>query len=144
MLISMRRTVATLAAAGIVLTACGTAEEAVSNSAEDPVATAAVDEPALTPIESDSGDLAAEAPVKNEASSGNQPVTAATEPAPAPVPEAVTGGRTLASQLSPASDFPENALPDIQVDDIRRQMKVSLRNVFPAERPVLFWLWAPH
>ena len=65
-------------------------------------------------------------------------------PPPPVVPEAILGGRAFATELSPTSDFPENALPDIQVDDIRRQTKVALRNVFPAERPVLLWLWAPH
>ncbi len=113
----------------------------------------AADEPALAPTESDGGDapVETEAPTESEAPVASEstapPVEetpAATDPPAAPVPDAVIGGRALASELSTASDFSENALPDIQVDDIRREMKVSLRNVFPAERPVLFWLWAPH
>jgi hypothetical protein len=142
---SVRRTASTLAAVGIALTACGTAEEAVPDTAGEPAATTAataqpVEEPDLTESES-----AAEAPVASD--SAPTPVDetpAPTDPPAAPVPEAVIGGRALASELSAASDFSENALPDIQVDDIRRGMKVTLRNVFPAERPVLLWLWAPH
>ena len=72
---------------------------------------------------------------------GTEPPVATEAPAPV---EAVIGGRAFASELSPESDFSENVLPNIQVDDIRRGTKVSLPNVFPADRPVLLWMFAPH
>jgi len=140
----VRRTAVALAAAGLVLTACGTTEDAT------PIAS---DEPAPTSTESDSSEVTVGAPAETEPPAETKPsaATVASEAAPAlsdppppVVPEAILGGRAFATELSPTSDFPENALPDIQVDDIRRQTKVALRNVFPAERPVLLWLWAPH
>lgn len=140
----VRRTALALAA-GLVLTACGTTEDTA------PITS---DEPAPTSTESDISEVTVGAPAETEPSAATVASDAVTNPAqaapavsdpPAPVvPEAMVGGRAFAAKLSPTSDFPENALPDIQVDDIRRQMKVALRNVFPAERPVLLWLWAPH
>ncbi len=164
MLSSARRATATLAAVGIVLAACGTAEDAAPNTAGEPVATAAPsDEPALTPDKSDGGDTTAGVPVETDAPTSDEPpadseagvpsdsaaapvdeASVATDPPVAVAPEAVLGGRLLASELAAESDFEDNVLPDIQVDDIRRETKVSLRNVFPADRPVLLWLWAPH
>lgn len=46
--------------------------------------------------------------------------------------------------MNPESQIATNVLPDLIVDDIGRFKKVNLRNVFPAERPVLMWMWAPH
>ena len=148
-------------ATGLVLVACGTADDAAP----------ATEPPAVTAAPADDADLTA-----NEASSteGDTPDEAATEPAPvdasvdaapaeapagepaateappateapaaAPV-DAVLGGRAFASELAPASNFAENMLPDLLVDDIRSGQKVNIRNVFPAERPVLMWMWAPH
>ena len=141
----VRRTAVALAAATLVLTACGTTEDAT------PIAS---DEPAPTSTESDISEVTVGAPAETEPSAATVASDAVTDPAeaapavsdppPPVVPEAMLGGRAFATELSPTSDFPENALPDIQVDDIRRQTKVALRNVFPAERPVLLWLWAPH
>lgn len=147
----VRRTAVALAAAGLVLTACGTTEDAT------PIAS---DEPAPTSTESDSSEVTVGAPAETEPPAETKPSAATvasdavtdpaeaapalSDPPPPVVPEAMLGGRAFATELSPTSDFLENALPDIQVDDIRRQTKVALRNVFPAERPVLLWLWAPH
>ncbi|MBT5552841.1 MAG: hypothetical protein HOJ85_03670 [Ilumatobacter sp.] len=141
----VRRTAVALAAAGLVLAACGTTEDTA------PITS---DEPAPTSTESDISEVTVGAPAETEPSAATVASDAVTDPAeaapavsdppPPVVPEAMLGGRAFATELSPTSDFPENALPDIQVDDIRRQTKVALRNVFPAERPVLLWLWAPH
>jgi len=141
----VRRTAVALAAAGLVLAACGTTEDTA------PITS---DEPAPTSTESDISEVTVGAPAETEPSAATVASDADTDPAeaapavsdppPPVVPEAMLGGRAFATELSPTSDFPENALPDIQVDDIRRQTKVALRNVLPAERPVLLWLWAPH
>lgn len=155
MLISLRRTVATLAAVGVVLTACGATEDASPNTGElSPATEVPSSDPVLEPTESSDVPAQTEAPAATEAPADTaavgepaaEPAEApvVTEPAAPPVPDAVLGGRAFASELSAASDFAENALPDLQVDDIRRKTKVNLRNVFPAERPVLVWLWAPH
>ena len=146
----VRRTAVALAAAGLVLTACGTTEDATPIASDEPA-------PASTESGSEVTDGApaeTEPPAKTEPPAATVASDAVTDPAeaapalsdppPPVVPEAILGGRAFATELSPTSDFPENALPDIQVDDIRRQTKVALRNVFPAERPVLLWLWAPH
>ena len=142
---AVRRTAVALAAASLVLAACGTTEDTA------PITS---DEPAPTSTESDISEVTVGAPAETEPSAATVASDAVTDPAeaapavsdppPPVVPEAMLGGRAFATELSPTSDFPENALPDIQVDDIRRQTKVALRNVFPAERPVLLWLWAPH
>jgi len=164
-----------LVAVGLVLAACGTAEEASPDT--DPVAVTAApaDDADLVPNEGSSteGEVvdeaepavetapAAEAPADEAEPSGEAaeppadepavteapPATEAAAPAteaPAAPVEAVIGGRALASELSAASDFADNILPDIQVDDIRSGQKVNFRNIFPAERPVLIWAWAPH
>ena len=147
----VRRTAVALAATALVLTACGTTEDAT------PIAS---DEPASASTESDSSEVTVGAPAETEPPTETEPpaatvasdavtepgetAPAASAPAAPVVPEAMLGGRAFAAELSPTSDFPENALPDIQVDDIRRQTKIALRNVFPAKRPVLLWLWAPH
>jgi hypothetical protein len=48
------------------------------------------------------------------------------------------------AEVDPASDVPANPFPDLVIDDVRRGTKVNLRNLLPAENPVLLWLWAPH
>ena len=48
------------------------------------------------------------------------------------------------ADVDPASDVPTNPFPDLVVDDVRRGKKVNLRNLLPADDPVLLWLWAPH
>jgi ABC-type glycerol-3-phosphate transport system substrate-binding protein len=42
------------------------------------------------------------------------------------------------------SDVVANQLPDVVVDDVTLGNKVNLRNVAPADTPILLWMWAPH
>ena len=42
------------------------------------------------------------------------------------------------------SDVVANQLPDVVVDDVMLGNKVNLRNVAPADTPILLWMWAPH
>ena len=51
--------------------------------------------------------------------------------------------RTLALDLRPESDVPTNLLPSVEVHDVGQDRTVNFRNIFPAERPVLLWMWAP-
>ena len=37
-----------------------------------------------------------------------------------------------------------NEVPDAALDDVATGDAVSLRSLIPAEKPVLFWFWAPH
>ncbi len=90
----------------------------------------------------ESGDTGAE-----EASTGGTVV----DPPPASAAEDATDGAAPVAgvdlgtaEVDPASDVATNPLPDLVVDDVRRDAKVNLRNLLPAERPVLLWLWAPH
>lgn len=58
-------------------------------------------------------------------------------------------GSTLApapdeTELDPAADMVANQLPDVVVDDIGRGNKVNVRNLAPADKPILLWMWAPH
>lgn len=149
---SFRTSVAALAV-GLVLASCGS----TADTQADPVTIAPTETASSSTLlaEAGSDSVPAAAAADTDPASGG---TAAIEPAatadpsqpaatdasvPAPA-EAVLGGRALASELAAASDFDANVLPDLQVDDIRAQSKVNLRNVFPADRPVLLWLWAPH
>ena len=156
---SIRASAAVLAT-GLVLIACGPASDTDSGAAPSTEpASAPATEPALVPAETPApsaatpdsqpaADAGAEEPVESE------PATAAEEPAATDIPreteapttpaEAVLGGRAFASELAADSDFAENILPDLQVDDIRSGEKINIRNVFPADRPVLMWMWAPH
>jgi hypothetical protein len=167
---SMRASAAMLAT-GLVLVACGTTSDTNSGAApttqpanapasdpdleptETPTAStemAADTEPNTSDIAADDAptdtSVAAEAPIESDpAAAAEEPVVEAPPQSKAPAPpEAVLGGRSFASELASESDFSANMLPDLQVDDIRSGQKVNLRNVFPAERPVLFWMWAPH
>jgi hypothetical protein len=47
-------------------------------------------------------------------------------------------------ELDPAADLVANQLPDVVVDDLGRGNKVNLRNLAPADTPILLWMWAPH
>lgn len=58
-------------------------------------------------------------------------------------------GSTLApppdeTELDPAADMVANQLPDVVVDDIGAGNKVNLRNLAPADTPILLWMYAPH
>ncbi len=43
-----------------------------------------------------------------------------------------------------AADTAANQLPDVVVDDIVAGNKVNVRNLAPADTPILLWMWAPH
>jgi len=47
-------------------------------------------------------------------------------------------------ELDPAADIAGNQLPDVVVDDVGAGNKVNLRNVVPADTPILLWMYAPH
>jgi len=49
-----------------------------------------------------------------------------------------------AVELDPAADIAANQLPDVVVEDVGAGNKVNLRNVAPADKPILLWLYAPH
>jgi hypothetical protein len=49
-----------------------------------------------------------------------------------------------ATELDPAADMAANQLPDVVVDDVGRGNKVNLRNLAPADTPILLWMYAPH
>ena len=52
--------------------------------------------------------------------------------------------RELALSVQPESDVAANPLPSIEVHDVGQDRMVNFRNIFPAERPVLLWMWAPY
>ena len=148
-----RSSIAVLALAGVTLGACGGSTSSDTADAPLPAATDVDAAPATEAATADTTDettadtsvetsveATAEAPTGTEPAEGDAP--APTEPAAAP--EAVVGGRALAAELAATSDVDGNPLPDLVVDDIARGTPVNLRNVFPAERPVLMWMWAPH
>ncbi len=85
-------------------------------------------------------DPAASTPVDNAGSGAPDPTTGE----PAAIEAAPPGGRALAAAVAPESEIETNLLPDLVVDDVRRQAKANFRNIFPADRPVLLWMWAPH
>ena len=49
-----------------------------------------------------------------------------------------------AVELDPAADSAANQIPDVVVDDVINGNKVNLRNVAPADTPILLWMYAPH
>ena len=60
-----------------------------------------------------------------------------------------TAGSTLAPppdvvEHDPAADTAANQIPDVVVDDVSAGNKVNLRNVAPADTPILLWMYAPH
>lgn len=52
--------------------------------------------------------------------------------------------RSLPLALRPESELASNALPSVEIHDVGQDRMVNFRNVFPAERPVLLWMWAPY
>ena len=59
------------------------------------------------------------------------------------------GGATLPAppdevEVDPAADVVANQLPDVVVDNVTLGNKVNLRNVAPADTPILLWMYAPH
>ena len=56
-----------------------------------------------------------------------------------------TGGVDLGDEtVAPAAEIETNRFPDLVVDDVGRGKKVNLRNLIPADKPVLLWMYAPH
>ncbi|MGA7759260.1 MAG: hypothetical protein WCA57_15575 [Ilumatobacteraceae bacterium] len=60
-----------------------------------------------------------------------------------------SGGTTLPAppdevELDPTADTVANQLPDVVVDNVTLGNKVNLRNVAPADTPILLWMYAPH
>ena len=51
--------------------------------------------------------------------------------------------RELGLALRPESDVPTNLLPPVEVHDVGQDRMVNFKNIFPAEQPVLLWMWAP-
>jgi hypothetical protein len=51
--------------------------------------------------------------------------------------------RELGLALRPESDVATNLLPPVEVHDVGQDRMVNFKNIFPAERPVLLWMWAP-
>jgi hypothetical protein len=47
-------------------------------------------------------------------------------------------------EVDPAADVVANQLPDAVVDNVTLGNKVNLRNVVPADTPILLWMYAPH
>lgn len=82
----------------------------------------------------------------------------ATAPATADAPESVAVAddaagtpaveqavrRELGLVLRPESDVSTNLLPPVEVHDVGQDRMVNFKNIFPAERPVLLWMWAPY
>jgi hypothetical protein len=59
--------------------------------------------------------------------------------------ELTTSGVDLGGpDVAPASEIATNLFPDLVVDDVGRGKKVNIRNIVPADKPVLLWMWAPH
>lgn len=140
-----RRTIGCVVAATALLGACGDTSSSDADATPPAPTTASVSttsavdstESTTAPAPPPASDTAAAAP---EAAEAENPAPVTEAPAPVAPVEAALGGRAFASEITTDSDV----LPDLLVDDIRRREKINLRNVFPAERPVLFWAWAPH
>ncbi len=73
---------------------------------------------------------------------------AAGEAAAATTPVVVQGDSTVRRELGlalrPESDVVTNVLPPVEVHDVGQDRMVNFKNIFPAERPVLLWMWAPY
>jgi hypothetical protein len=154
----VKRSATLAAAAGLLLVACGASggedsqpsptPQAESSSTESDTNSAASEQPAAS-TEPQADATAAETPATDSAASDNAETdsdgTDGREPESVEPPLAgMLGGRQLAEVLDDGSNVETNLLPDLLVDDVTREVKANLRNVFPAERPVLMWMWAPH
>ena len=71
----------------------------------------------------------------NDGDSGAESGGSAEPPTPAPPDDFI---------VDPESNIDINVLPDLVVDNVSLGNKVNLRNTFPAEQPVLLWMYAPH
>lgn len=108
-----------------------------TNTSDDQAVTDESTDPAMT----NPGDDGVAATAPADSTPTDPTPTDPTNPAPAPP---AVGGRALAAELAPASAFDANPLPDLVVDDIGRDAKANVANLFPASLPVLVWAWAPH
>lgn len=52
--------------------------------------------------------------------------------------------RELGLTLRTESDVSTNLMPPVEVHDVGQDRMVNFKNIFPAERPVLLWMWAPY
>lgn len=154
----IRRLVPFALVGAAVLAGCGTDGEdsasTATESADRPVATETpIPEPTDGPADEPDRPADTDAPTESdlppatEPPATDPPTTSETAPAAtdAPTPEpAPLGGRLLPDAPTAESDIATNPVPDLVVDDVGRGVEVNVRNVFPAERPVLIWMWAPH
>ena len=129
----LRAAAGVLVTATLALSACGgSSDDAASTenaggAANDtlPMASAAPSDPGAASPSPTTGDPDAAVP------------SASTDDAPGAVPSDPTA-------VQPNSDIDTNVLPDVVVDNVTTSTKVNLRNVIPADTPVLIWMWAPH
>ena len=119
-----------LLAACVTLTACGGTDSNESGAAPSPDAQA---------NSADAGE-AAETAVAAETVGEPQP-SVSTEGAGISADVAVR--RELGLSLRSESDVPTNLLPPVEVHDVGQDRMVNFKNIFPAEQPVLLWMWAP-
>lgn len=127
------RRLALALAAGLAFTACaaGSTDDAAPASDSTPttaVTTPATDDPAATDDAATDTDTD-EAAATDTAATGGEPFAVR---------------RELPLELTAASDIDTNLLPPIEVHDVGQDRMVNFRNIFPAERPVLLWMWAPY
>lgn len=63
-------------------------------------------------------------------------------------PAAPSSSPDVAAPAAPASDdTPSTAttdIPALDLIDVRTGEPVALRSLVPADKPLLFWFWAPH
>ncbi|MGA9277770.1 hypothetical protein [Ilumatobacter sp.] len=160
---NVRRLPVIVAAIGLTLAACGTSDAQSSTEPADTDALApaisAGDEASDEASDATSDPVDAESvttdpPPATDVAGTEEPVAvepAASEPAdttaapaePEPAPAEI-GGRVLAAEVDPASQFEGNPFPDLVVDDVGRRGSANLANVLPSDRPILLWAWAPH
>jgi len=154
-----RRIIVLVAGVGLTVAACGTSDSSTSSSPPASAETAddaadSVDEPADPTGAAEQVDTVATQPVDEsapgsdvlptQAPTDDEPVPAETE-APAGDPAAPeVGGRVLASEVRPESQFAGNPFPDLIVNDVGRGGQANLANLLPSDRPLLLWAWAPH
>lgn len=71
------------------------------------------------------------------------PTEALAGPESSEAAEVVSPRRVLARELRPESEVVTNPLPSVELHDVGQDRMVNFRNIFPAEQPVLLWMWAP-
>lgn len=99
-------------------------------------------EPAVSSPEASSSVASTETP--NTAETPNTTETPETPETPDAARSDAGVRRELALDVRPESDVATNPLPSVVLDDVGQDRQVDFRNIFPAERPVLLWMWAPY